>query len=182
MTRPVNVYALKLVSTVRYSTPYYSCSPCTHTNPQTYYYTGTSTLRSRSKQEQAARTSRSEVTPPERHRHYPLSIMPGATALSQQSPASSKRDSRSAAKIKAREDLFSCIGAGDVTTAGALLDAKGKGEKVQLLAATNPSGITLLMHACHTGQAEGISMLLEKVRVIFGGLLRNSCLTSGPDQ
>lgn len=94
------------------------------------------------------------------------SIMPGATALSQQTPASSKRNnsSSSATKTKALEDLFSCIGAGDVTTAGALLDAKGKGERAQLLAATNPAGITLLMHACHTGQAEGISMLLEKVR------------------
>lgn len=53
-----------------------------------------------------------------------------------------------------------------MATAGALLDAKEETERAALLAATNPSGITLLMHACHTGKAEGVSMLLDKVCII----------------
>lgn len=65
---------------------------------------------------------------------------------------------------KALEDLFSCIGAGDVATAGALLNAKSEVERAELLSATNAAGVTLLMHACHAGHAQGVSMLLDKVR------------------
>lgn len=60
-------------------------------------------------------------------------------------------------------DLFSCIGAGDVTTTKALLCSKDEEERVTLLSGTNLSGITLLQHACHTGQSEGVSMLLDQV-------------------
>lgn len=64
-------------------------------------------------------------------------------------------------------DLFSCVGAGDVTTAKALLEAKTEVERVALLSATNPSGITLLQHACHNGQADGLSMLLDKASMKY---------------
>ena len=66
---------------------------------------------------------------------------------------------------KALADLFSCIGAGDVVSTKALLESKDKAERAALLSATNPAGITLLQHACHAGQAEGVSMLLTEVRV-----------------
>lgn len=63
---------------------------------------------------------------------------------------------------KALADLFSCIGAGDVATAKVLLEATARLERAALLSATNPAGITLLQHACHAGQPDGVSMLLDK--------------------
>ena len=68
------------------------------------------------------------------------------------------------ANKKALADLFSCIGAGDLVSTKALLESKSKAERAALLSATNPAGITLLQHACHAGQAAGVSMLLEEVR------------------
>lgn len=61
-------------------------------------------------------------------------------------------------------DLFSCVGAGDIVSAKALLESKHKNDKDLILSATNPAGITLLQHACHSGQAGGVKMLLEEVR------------------
>ncbi|CAB1119536.1 unnamed protein product [Ectocarpus sp. CCAP 1310/34] len=78
--------------------------------------------------------------------------MPGATAAG----------SPSKYITAALADLFSCIGGGDIVSAKALLEGKHKNDKEVLLSATNPAGITLLQHACHSGQAGGVNMLLEK--------------------
>lgn len=81
--------------------------------------------------------------------------MPGATAAG----------SPSKYITAALADLFSCIGAGDIVSAKALLEGKHKNDKEAILSATNPAGITVLQHACHAGQAAGVNMLLQKVRV-----------------
>ncbi|CBJ33300.1 serine/threonine-specific protein kinase-like protein [Ectocarpus siliculosus] len=78
--------------------------------------------------------------------------MPGATAAG----------SPSKYITAALADLFSCIGGGDIVSAKALLEGKHKNDKEAILSATNPAGITLLQHACHSGQAGGVNMLLEK--------------------
>ncbi len=82
--------------------------------------------------------------------------MPGATATG--APVPSKYITAALA------DLFSCIGAGDIVSAKALLEGKYKDDKEAILSATNPAGITVLQHACHSGQAGGVNMLLEKVQ------------------
>lgn len=81
--------------------------------------------------------------------------MPGATAAG----------SPSKYITAALADLFSCIGAGDIVSTKALLEGKHKDDKEAILSATNSAGITLLQHACHSGQAAGVHMLLEKVCV-----------------
>lgn len=82
--------------------------------------------------------------------------MPGATAAG----------SPSKYITAALADLFSCIGGGDIVSAKALLEGKHKNDKEAILSATNPAGITLLQHACHSGQAGGVNMLLEKVGTV----------------
>lgn len=83
--------------------------------------------------------------------------MPGGTAAGNAS-------SQSKYITAALADLFSCVGAGDIVSAKALLDGKHKNDKEVILSATNPAGITLLQHACHAGQAGGVKMLLNEVR------------------
>ena len=72
--------------------------------------------------------------------------------------------SETTGSTNALADLFSCVGSGDIPTAKALLDAHTEDGRRSLLSATNPAGITLLQQACHAGRADGVSMLLEKVR------------------
>lgn len=86
--------------------------------------------------------------------------MPGATAAG----------SPSKYITAALADLFSCIGGGDIVSAKALLEGKHN-DKEAILSATNPAGITLLQHACHSGQAGGVNMLLEKVGTVDGCFL-----------
>lgn len=80
-------------------------------------------------------------------------------------PRTTGADCPSKAVTAALRDLFSCIGAGDIVSAKALLEGKHKNDKETILLATNPAGITVLQHACHSGQAAGVNMLLEKVCV-----------------
>lgn len=96
------------------------------------------------------------------------------TTLSQRLPLSAHPThmpgalSASSRPNKALADLFSCIGAGDVATAKVLLEATDRVDRAALLSATNPAGITLLQHACHAGQPDGVSMLLDKACATVG--------------